>query len=205
MVGSAKMDRSDQWDLVLSGMTWHLSNMFSHGVKDLFDFCHQTLTKLRLLPFRFTKRTVNIRVSEQVKDLTVYMTTPELKKWLKGKDELIMLIGRITSLSPAFKCCKSNEDEAFMESATRLLEFWLSCVTIGDPGYILEKHFDLGDPNLEMRGLGNLLAPTGVGMKDAVVVAIVSVLGCEKFCLFVELYLGHKLEIDHKLEWPEQG
>ena len=62
-----------------------------------------------------------------------------------------------------------------------------------------------------MRGLGNLLAPTGVGMKDAVVVAIVSVLGCEKFCLFVELYLGHKLEfdhkleIDHKLEWPEQG
>jgi hypothetical protein len=47
-----------------------------------------------------------------------------------------------------------------------------------------------------VRGLGNLLAPAGVGMKDAVVVAFVSVLGCEKFCLFAELYLGHKLEFD---------
>ena len=89
-----------------------------------------------------------------MKDLTVFkafitgLTTPELKEWLKGKDELIMLIGRITSLSPAFKCHKSNgnEDEAFMESASRLVEFWISCVTIGDPGYILEKHFDHGDP-----------------------------------------------------------
>ena len=87
-----------------------------------------------------------------MKDLTVFkafitgLTTPELKEWLKGIDELVMLIGRITSLSPAFKCHKSNEDEAFMESASRLMEFWISCVTIGDLGYILEKHFDHGDP-----------------------------------------------------------
>jgi hypothetical protein len=47
-----------------------------------------------------------------------------------------------------------------------------------------------------VRGLGNLLAPAGVGMKDAVVVAFVSVLGCEKFCLFAELYLGRKLEFN---------
>ena len=74
-----------------------------------------------------------------MKDSTVFMafvtglTTPELKEWLVGKDDLITLINRITLLSPAFKCHKSHEDEAFMESASRLMEYWIIALLLVTP------------------------------------------------------------------------
>jgi hypothetical protein len=97
---------------------------------------------------------VRKRVSTQVQELglnpsqskayIIGLASPELKKWLEGKEDLIAIIKTIMSLSPAFTCHESKRESAFMESAIRLVEFALGSLTNADPRRGLEKPFNLG-------------------------------------------------------------
>jgi hypothetical protein len=92
---------------------------------------------------------VRKRVSTQVQELGLNpsqskLASPELKKWIEGKEDLIAIIQTIMSLSPAFRCHESKRESAFTESAIRLVEFALGCLTNADPRRVLEKPFNLG-------------------------------------------------------------
>ena len=80
----------------------------------------------------------------QFKAYITGLTSPELKKWLEGKGDLIACIKAIIQLSPAFSYHNSKEEIAYTESATRLVEFALGCLTKADPRLVLEKSFNRG-------------------------------------------------------------
>lgn len=120
---------------------------FFHGLDTTFS-------SILVALFRCSLVTVKKRVSDQVQALGLSpsqfkayilgLTTPELKKWLEGKGDLIACIKANIQLSPAFSYHKSKEESAYTESATRLVEFALGCLTEADPRLVLEKSFNRG-------------------------------------------------------------
>lgn len=95
----------------------------------------------------------------QFKAYIIGLTSPELKKWIEGKDDLIAIIKAIIPLSPAFSYHKSKEESAFIESAIRLVEFALGCLTEADPRLVLEKSFNLGPKWVRKKFLLDSLEP----------------------------------------------